>query len=205
MFGGSIGSLYKDPEKALLVSSLNGVFIGALKEAYDVSQGSKFSGGDFAFTALGGIASGLALYGIKRRAQKYPKASPIFQLSHLTSFMAGAFEGHAETLKWHYDKFNETFSGADPNYWNPVLSSNNKYRDGISSHGPKFFGSTTFLVWTTDGYHLMRTARNASLIATVIIHRREKKKWYLYALDAATHLLAYQAGFHLTYTAMYIK
>lgn len=44
------------------------------------------------------------------------------------------------------------------NFWNPVLSYKNKWKDGISGGKPRFFGSTTFLVFLTDGWHLLKTA-----------------------------------------------
>ena len=41
-------------------------------------------------------------------------------------------------------------------FWNPEYSSLNKYKNGAPKHGPKFFGATTFLVWTTDAWHLFQ-------------------------------------------------
>ena len=49
---------------------------------------------------------------------------------------------------------------ANPQWFNPVLSARNKYRNGDPNQGPAFLGSTTWLVWTTDKYHLNRMLRN---------------------------------------------
>ena len=41
-------------------------------------------------------------------------------------------------------------------WWCKELSYNNKYKGGKKENGAKFFGSTTFLVWVTDGWHLLK-------------------------------------------------
>ena len=119
--------------------------------------------------------------------------------SYITTFLSGAFDGTSETIKWHYYEFEEAFPNANPQFWNPKYSSQNKYKNGITSMGPKYFGSTSFLVWTTDGYHLVNAGRNSLFLTTLIIHPKEKKKFKLYIKDLLVHLLIYQAGFHLTY------
>jgi hypothetical protein len=43
------------------------------------------------------------------------------------------------------------------NFMNPKVSWKNKYKNLDKAQGPKFFGSTTFLVWTTDFWHLCKT------------------------------------------------
>ena len=124
------------------------------------------------------------------------------QASWIAAFAGGVFDGTAESLKWHYSSFQTRFPKANPNYWNPEISWTNKYKNGNPADGVKYFGSTTFLTFTTDGYHLMRTGRNAAFMTSLVLYRREKKKWYKYVLDAAAHLFAYQVGFHLTYSAV---
>lgn len=119
--------------------------------------------------------------------------------SYITTFLAGAFEGTSETLKWHYYEFEEAFPNANSQFWDPKYSYQNKYKNGITAMGPKFFGSTSFLVWTTDGYHMSNFGRNSLLFTTLVIHPREKKKFKFYMVDLLAHLLIYKAGFHLTY------
>lgn len=41
-------------------------------------------------------------------------------------------------------------------WWNPEISSNNKYKDGDSTKGEKFILSTTLFAWTTDGFHFFQ-------------------------------------------------
>jgi len=40
-------------------------------------------------------------------------------------------------------------------FWDMELSAKRKYKNGNVADGPKFWGSTTYFVWLTDGWHLM--------------------------------------------------
>jgi len=42
------------------------------------------------------------------------------------------------------------------NWFNPKISWKNKYKNNDPKQGAKFFGSTTFLVWTTDAWHFFQ-------------------------------------------------
>lgn len=57
------------------------------------------------------------------------------------------------------DKFGFKFD-----WWHRGYSSHRKWKNGFKADGERFFGSSTFLVWTTDGWHLMDAIRNVSLI-----------------------------------------
>lgn len=49
------------------------------------------------------------------------------------------------------------FSKLSPSFWDPKISWLNKYK--VNEYGnrvPRFFLSTTVLVWTTDAYHLLQ-------------------------------------------------
>lgn len=41
-------------------------------------------------------------------------------------------------------------------WWNEKTSWRNKYHELSSGTAPRFFGSTTFLVWLTDGWHFFQ-------------------------------------------------
>lgn len=125
--------------------------------------------------------------------------------SLLTSALSGGFDGTAETVKSHYSSFKRTFPNADPAYWDMEVSWVNKYKNGDPNQGPKYLGSTTFLVWTTDGYHFTRFGKNTMMLTTLVIHPREKKKFKHYLLDIAIHTVAYQIGFHTTYNLLFKK
>lgn len=119
-------------------------------------------------------------------------------ISYLLTFTAGMADGGAESLKWHYDVVDAKYNLSDA-YWNPKVSYLNKYAGGVSSNGPRFPGSTTYLVWTTDGYHALRAVRNVSIVAAIVIHPKKKKKWWKYVIEGASYYATYNAGFYLSY------
>ena len=55
----------------------------------------------------------------------------------------------------------------DPYYWHKDLSSVRKYKDGTLE--PRFFGSTTFLVFVTDAWHTFTFIRSSCLKAGICI------------------------------------
>lgn len=68
---------------------------------------------------------------------------------------AGVCWAILQTLMWHPDT--NILSQKNPKFWNPNISYLNKYAKGslIAPFQQRFFGSTTFLVWLTDGWHLV--------------------------------------------------
>ena len=60
-----------------------------------------------------------------------------------------------DTLTHHYDT--SIFKNMKKQkWWNPAVSWTNKYTDIVSYKKPRYFGSTTFLVWTTDAWHFFQ-------------------------------------------------
>ena len=119
--------------------------------------------------------------------------------------MGGAFEGTSDALQFHYSDFNKVFPKNNPSFWNPSFSWMNKYKNGDYKQGPKYFGSTSFLVWTTDGYHLMRFGRNIMITGTFTLYPKKKKNWKYVVFDVLTHSVAYRAGFFTTYNLLLVK
>lgn len=69
---------------------------------------------------------------------------------------AGICNAVMDTLKHHYEA--SIFNKYNENFWNPEKSWKNKwgwdYNKGKPK--PKYWGSTTFLVFTTDAWHLFQ-------------------------------------------------
>lgn len=57
------------------------------------------------------------------------------------------------------------------NFWNPSISWKNKWKNGDRNQGEKFFGSSTFLVWLTDGWHLLKMVFLLSIIISIILYK----------------------------------
>lgn len=86
----------------------------------------------------------------------------------ITFAIQGIAKAVKDVLVFHSSKFETKFPNSNLNFWilwPPYSSWRNKYKNGSVSNGSKYFGSTTFLVWLTDGWHLFDSIFN---IATYI-------------------------------------
>ena len=126
-------------------------------------------------------------------------------------FLAGAFDGQAEAIKFHYSTVKKVFPNINDEFWNPSLSWKNKYKNNDPDSGPKWPSSTTMTVFATDGYHLSRSISKAAIITSVTIpicwgdNKRGRKSWEHYAIDALFYSVCYSAGFWSTYEILYKK
>jgi hypothetical protein len=115
--------------------------------------------------------------------------------------LAGAADGINQALSFRYDGFKKVFPNANDRFWMPSLSCNNKYKNGDPKQGAAFPGSRTWLVFVTDGYHLTRFTDHLFMSGAIAmkIAGFEKKKWYIYVLEAAGYWFVNRVGFCLTY------
>ena len=135
---------------------------------------------------------------IKLLGQTTAKQESNFYVTSSLLLVSGLADGLAEACKFHPQGVTEVFG--NPQFWDNSLSWRNKYRNGDPAQGAKFPLSTTALAWTTDGYHLSRMVRNATIIASITIKLDEpSKKWYQYILEAVIYYLTYQIGFTVSY------
>lgn len=121
------------------------------------------------------------------------------------AFIGGMANGYNQTILHHYPQFKRVHPNANDQFWNPEISWLNKYED-FDKYGKKeaYFGSTTFLAWTTDAYHLSSVISNTSIVgATCIMTIGERRKWWQYGIDIVAMSLARSAGFHLIYSKIY--
>lgn len=61
------------------------------------------------------------------------------------------------------------FKNYNPNFWNATISWRNKYKNNNQLEGPAFFGSTTFFVFITDGWHLFQFLYNSFLTIPLVL------------------------------------
>lgn len=129
-------------------------------------------------------------------------------------FVSGMLDGTIESINYHYHNgFKRQVQNANDQFWNPELSWKNKYQNGDPAQGPKFFASTTALVFTTDGYHALRTTRNAVNTFTLVYFINNScgsKKPFKYKLkkmvvDAVVLTTIRNIGFHTTYSVLFRK
>jgi len=118
--------------------------------------------------------------------------------------VAGAADGVNQALQFQYGGFKNVFPHASDQFWKPALSGANKYKNGDPRQGAKYPGSRTWLVFTTDGYHLTRFADHLFMSGAVAFKLAgyEKRKWYIYIAEAAGYWLLNRAGFCMTYNRL---
>lgn len=69
--------------------------------------------------------------------------------------------------------YNSIFSNEEkfnPLFWNPYESWRNKWKNGDRVQGEKFFGSSTFLVFTTDAWHLFKMMFLLTMFLSVVLY-----------------------------------
>lgn len=118
-------------------------------------------------------------------------------------FGSGLMDGLNEVLHTHYSLFQARFPNANPGWWNPAISWENKWKidaDGSVMVGfDRFPGSSNVFVFVTDGYHATRAADHLFLYAGIALNIGERKRWTHYAVDVVFHSLARSIGFNAIY------
>lgn len=125
------------------------------------------------------------------------KQAAIATLHMVSGFLI--YQNEVTTHNWYQYKLRHP--NANPQWWWPRLSTNNKYKNGDPAQGPKFFGSTTFLVWTTDKYHLNRMLRNVFVAGGTALCMTlwEKPRWQHIVLQLVTNWASYALGTGIGY------
>jgi hypothetical protein len=122
--------------------------------------------------------------------------------------LGGVANGVMDTLSFHYGA---SIFPKDSQYWNKNLSWKNKWKqvDGelVQPLTPRFFGSSTFLVFLTDGWHffqmIMFAAFRTALVLALASAIRLAPGWKNVALWILVWIglhVVQAAGFHLMYT-----
>lgn len=130
------------------------------------------------------IASGQHPYKFKLKEHLIPAAC---------IFIAGVSEGAMDHLAFH-NKSNHPFWGQ--NSWM------NKYHNHDPAQGETFRGK--YIVFTTDGFHLMKMSRNLFTMGAIVTHvsMSGKKKWYYYLLEGIAYWGVNRIGFVITYNSL---
>lgn len=111
--------------------------------------------------------------------------------------LAGVCWGILQTLMWHPDT--NILGKRNKYFWNPNYSYMNKYKEDLST--PKFFGSTTFLVWLTDGWHLVDKIFLTCIFLSMVLY----KPWINIYLDFIIYYLIFTIIFEIVWRKLKIK
>jgi hypothetical protein len=117
--------------------------------------------------------------------------------------MAGISKAVMDNLNFHFHT--SIFKNRPTWYWNMEFSYLNKYQNQDPTKGPKFFGSTTFLVWTTDAWHLFQMVRQLSLTIGVFILGNNVDRMWLSILCWMGLYLLYTTTFEIFYSKIFRK
>ena len=82
--------------------------------------------------------------------------------------LAAIFYSIQWTLQFHYNE--SYFVRFNPKFWDPSSSWVNKYKNNDPKQGEKFFGSTTFLVMLSDGFHLSQWGFLTCIFLTISLN-----------------------------------
>jgi hypothetical protein len=121
--------------------------------------------------------------------------------------LAGAANAVMDSLQFHYEKSifplgpNDKLLGKKRHWWDPRVSWRNKYKDGISSRGPAFLGSTTVFVSITDAWHLAQEIMLAAFALAIAWPIARDMKWWGILLV----FLAVRVLFGTTFNIFYYK
>lgn len=108
--------------------------------------------------------------------------------------IAGLCNGMMDSIQFHWKKSIPAKRGWNEKFWNPKISWKNKYGD-LDKLTPKFFGSTTFFVFLTDGWHLMQFFLWLSIFIAVVLFN----PLLGLLLDFLTLRVLFWIGFKMTY------
>ena len=131
---------------------------------------------------------------------------------------AGAFNGAADTMRDKYSVSVFPQSGSSREFWDPRVSWTRKYKNWPEDPRARYPGAKTWLVWTTDGWHMAKAGQLLSLKISVLTYtrppakivavpplypetdpRQEKRiRWLWYLGDFAIMSLFYSAGWQIS-------
>ena len=97
-------------------------------------------------------------------------------LAFLLLAISGVSKAVQDKVNFHFSE--SIFVKLNGQFWNPVYSHMNKWKDGIKKHGEKFFGSSTFFVAFTDAWHQFQLYRDITF-ATAFFLLGMYSTWYI--------------------------
>lgn len=80
----------------------------------------------------------------------------------ILALLGGFGKALRDTLAHHFET--SVFRNLNPQFWNPVLSGSNKWKNGDRAQGEKFKFSSTLLISLTEAWHIGETINVAFLI-----------------------------------------
>ncbi len=112
-------------------------------------------------------------------------------------FLAGIFKAIQDTILFHYS----TSILPRGDFWNQEVSWKLKYKNYPVDQSARFFGSKTFLVFLTDGFHLAQFFFLNLMIAAMVCYEPIVNTW----VDFVILGVVMKTVFELFYSKILIK
>jgi hypothetical protein len=127
-------------------------------------------------------------------------------LSIICLIFASIFKALIDVLnsRFNVSVFNKIKNEKLRNWFNPTISWKNKYKDGDSKKGPKFFLSTTVFVMFTDGWHLFNSGMIFSFILALTLNAYYVP-FFSIIIDTILYHILYGIVFQPLYSKFLIK
>lgn len=121
------------------------------------------------------------------------------------SFASGYADGVADVLRDKYSVSVFPQSGPARYYFDPRISWQRKYRAWPEDPRPAYPGATTWLAFTTDAWHLAKTAHLKTMQLGTILYRPpyaptirqlSRSRWWWPLADLSIASITFSAGWH---------
>ena len=122
-------------------------------------------------------------------------------MTSLLVILAGIFNAIMDTLSFRYNVSIFNNYPKWKQYLDPSVSWKNKYKNGDPTQGPRFFGSETFLVFLTDGWHLSKTLMILCFSGAIVTYEALLGPW----LDVLLFYTLFGVTFQLFFGTLLIK
>lgn len=136
----------------------------------------------------------------KRRNKGDERKNINMWTSILLMIFAGFCNSVMDVLKTRYNT-SIFASWKHQNWLKPSLSWRNKWKKGNRSNGEKFIGSSTFLVWITDFWHLAKMLMIVGVSLAIVFYQPIIAWW----IDWVILYAAFTIPFEIFYSKILIR
>lgn len=114
--------------------------------------------------------------------------------------MAGASNAVMDVLRFRYSTSVFVYY-KNQQWWNPKVSWRNKWKDGDSMKGERYWGSSRWFVRFTDAWHFFQGMMFTLFMACIVLY----KPVFHWAVDFIVMYFVFTSSFQLFYSRILIK
>jgi len=118
-------------------------------------------------------------------------------------FLAAVCNSIMDKLQFHFSK--SVFSASNSSWWDPSTSWRNKWKNGDSKQGEKFFGSSTIFVFTTDAWHFFQSLMLLFFTCAVVSYNPIFNFKASFVVDAVIYRVLFGVVFELFWKYVWRK